>query len=187
MLTVRKARSDEAEQVVALYTRMIDEMRGADFDVRWEHDVHPSPAFLRASVAAGETYVGVLDADDPDAARTEGASRLACALIMNSEADEGYERGAWQVDAAPDEVAVLHVVGTLSAFHGRGFAHQLVNASIDAARAAGKKAVRLDTFTTNTRGRGLYESCGFVCVGEYPRFYLHIDPTLATALYEYAL
>ena len=35
-------------------TKMIDEMRDTDFDVCWEHGVHPSPAFLRASVDAGE-------------------------------------------------------------------------------------------------------------------------------------
>lgn len=186
-MEVRVARGDEAEQVVAFYTRMIDEMRGTDFDVRWRHGVHPSPEFLRASVDAGDVLVGVLDADDPGASEAVGASRIACALVMNGEADTGYERGAWLVDAAPQDVAVLHVVATLPAFHGRGFARQLVNASVDAARAAGKKAVRLDTFATNLRGRRLYESCGFVCVGEHPRFYPHIDPTLATALYECVL
>lgn len=187
MLTVRVARADEAEQVVAFYTRMIDGMIGTDFDVRWRHGVHPSPEYLRAATHAGEVLVGVVDADDPDASEASGSSRIACALVMNGEADPGYGRGAWRVAADPHETAVLHVVGTLPAFHGRGFARQLVNASVEAARAAGKKAVRLDTFTTNVRGRGLYESCGFVCVGEHPRFYPDIDPALATALYEFAL
>lgn len=187
MLTVRVARADEVDQVVAFYTRMIDEMQGTDFDVRWRHGVHPSVEYLQASTQAGNVLVGVLDASDPDAAQTVGASRIACALIMNSEADAGYERGAWQVSAAPEEVVVLHVVATLAAFHGRGFGRQLVNASVDAARAAGKKAVRLDTFTTNTRGRRLYEKCGFTCIGEYPHFYPQIDPALATALYEVVL
>lgn len=187
MLTVRVARADEAEQVVAFYTRMIDEMQGTDFDVRWRHGVHPSAEYLQESTQAGDVLVGVLDADDPDTAQAVGASRIACALVMNSEADAGYERGAWLVNAAPEDVAVLHVVATLAAFHGRGFARQLVNASVDTARVAGKKTVRLDTFTTNSRGRRLYEKCGFTCIGEYPHFYPQIDPTLATALYEFVI
>lgn len=54
MLEVRTARADEIGAVVEFYTRMIDEMRGTDFDVRWRHGEHPSEGFLRASVEAGE-------------------------------------------------------------------------------------------------------------------------------------
>ena len=61
-LTIRQARVDEFDQVMDFYTKMIDEMRDTDFDVCWEHGVHPSPAFLRASVDAGEAYVGLVDA-----------------------------------------------------------------------------------------------------------------------------
>lgn len=56
MLKVRRARADEFDQVLDFYTNMIDGMRGTEFDVCWEHDVHPSSAFLRASVDAGEVY-----------------------------------------------------------------------------------------------------------------------------------
>ena len=53
MLKVRRARADEFDQVLDFYTNMIDGMRGTEFDVCWEHDVHPSSAFLRASADAG--------------------------------------------------------------------------------------------------------------------------------------
>ena len=102
MLTVRMARTDEFEQVMDFYTQMIDEMRGTDFDVLWEHGIHPSPAFLREAISAG------------------------------------------------------------------------------------KKAVRLDTFVTNARGRRLYESCGFDCLGTHVLRYGNLGPT-AVALYEKAL
>ena len=82
---------------------------------------------------------------------------------------------------------MLHVVATLPVFHGRGYARQLVAASVEAARAAGKKAVRLDTFVTNARGRRLYESCGFDCLGtQRPPLRDDLGPT-AVALYEKAL
>lgn len=45
MLKVRRARADEFDQVLDFYTNMIDGMRGTEFDVCWEHDVHPSSAF----------------------------------------------------------------------------------------------------------------------------------------------
>ena len=78
MLTVRMARTDEFEQVMDFYTQMIDEMRGTDFDVLWEHGIHPSPAFLREAISAGQVYVGVLDegaAGDASARGGQGAHR----------------------------------------------------------------------------------------------------------------
>ena len=159
MLKVRRARADEFDQVLDFYTNMIDGMRGTEFDVCWEHDVHPSSAFfLRASADAGEVYVGLVEDG-------EGATCIASAMVLNGEGDAGYESVSWHVAAAPDEVLVVHVLGTLPAYHGRGFARAMMEACIDVARAAGKRAVRLDTFTTNVRAQSLYESCGFANCG----------------------
>lgn len=183
-LTIRQARVDEFDQVMDFYTKMIDEMRNTDFDVCWEHGVHPSSAFLRASVEAGEVYVGLMDAG-ADGAGEGRAPRIASAMVLNGEGDAGYERAPWLVAAEPDEVLVVHVLGTLPAYHGRGFARAMVEACIDVARAAGKKAVRLDTFTTNVRAQNLYESCGFVNCGIYEGFYDFLG--LSAVMYEHAL
>lgn len=184
MLTVRTARVDEFDQVMDFYTSMIDEMRGTEFDVCWEHGVHPSPGFLRASVEAGQVYVGVTD----DSASDGDDSRIASAMVLNHEGSNGYERVPWRVQAGPDEVWVVHVLATLPAYHGRGFARTMVQAGIDAARAAGMKAVRLDTFPFNVRARRLYESCGYVDLGIYPLAYDNVDEGSADCvLYEYAL
>ncbi len=180
---VRQARVDEFDQVMDFYTKMIDEMRDTDFDVCWEHGVHPSPAFLRASVDAGEAYVGLVDGRGrcgrgPRAAHRVGHGaerRRRCRLRTRS----------WHVTAAPDEVLVVHVLGTLPAYHGRGFARAMVEACIDVARAAGKRAVRLDTFTTNVRAQSLYESCGFVNCGVCEGFYDLLG--LSAVMYEYAV
>lgn len=121
MLKVRRARADEFDQVLDFYTNMIDGMRGTEFDVCWEHDVHPSSAFLRASVDAGEVYVGLVEDG-------EGATCIASAMVLNGEGDAGYESVSWHVAAAPDEVLVVHVLGTLPAYHGRGFARAMMEA-----------------------------------------------------------
>lgn len=183
--TIRQARVDEFDQVLDFYTKMIDGMRGTDFDVCWEHGVHPSPAFLRASVDAGEAYVGLVD-------EGEGASecepRIAAAMVLNGEGSSGYERVPWRVEAGPGEVLVVHVLGTLPVYHGRGYARAMVEACIDVARAAGKKAVRLDTFPFNTRARRLYESCGFEDCGTYQLVYDNVDEGGADfVMYERAL
>ncbi|WP_080800321.1 GNAT family N-acetyltransferase [Arabiibacter massiliensis] len=181
MLKVRPAQADEVEQVLDFYTKMIDGMRGTEFDVCWEHDVHPSRAFLRASTEAGEVLVVEVGEGEAGAA----GPRFAAAMVLNAVGDPGYDRVRWQVDAAPDEALVVHVLATLPEFHGRGFARQLVEGGIAVAREAGAKALRLDTFTDNVRAQRLYESCGFANCGVYEDFYPHLGRD--AVLYEYAL
>ncbi|MCR2035440.1 GNAT family N-acetyltransferase [Adlercreutzia mucosicola] len=183
MLTVRRARIDEFDAVLDFYTQMIDQMQGTDFDVRWRHGEHPSPAFLRESLEAGQVIIGLLgEGEDVKSAGCEVAASeaatsgagvspagavdgegavIASAMVVNHEGAPGYAAVSWDVDAAPEQVGVLHVVATLPAYHGRGFARQLLRGGIEIARGDGLVALRLDTFPHNIRGRGLYKSCGF--------------------------
>lgn len=187
MISVRTARPDEFDQVMTFYTRMIDEMHGTDFDVLWKHGEHPSPAFLRESVDAGQVLVGVFEDESGETAdgMIEGAP-IACALVMNGEGAPGYENVPWRVACEPDKIAVVHVVATLPAYHGRGYARILMEACVEAARAAGMRSLRLDVFAHNARARSLYESCGFEYRGEFPLVYDDLS-TVMPALYECAL
>lgn len=116
-------------------------MRGTEFDVCWEHDVHPSSAFLRASADAGEVYVGLVEDG-------EGATCIAVGHGAERRRRCRLRKRFLACGGRADEVLVVHVLGTLPAYHGLGFARAMMEACIDVARAAGKRAVRLDTFTT---------------------------------------
>ena len=168
MLEVRVARPDEFDAVLAFYTTMIDEMQGTDFDVQWQHGVHPSPAFLRESLEAAQLIVGLLPAEEVEVVSEGGESEpiIASAMVVNHEGAPGYNAVPWAVDAAP----------------GR----QLVNGAADIARAQGLVALRLDTFPHNVRGRGLYESCGFEDKGEWTVHYPALGD-IQVAMYELAL
>lgn len=188
MLEVRVARPNEFDAVLAFYTTMIDEMQGTDFDVQWQHDVHPSPTFLRESLEAGQVIVGLLPAEGVEVVSegSESEPIIASAMVVNHEGAPGYDAVPWTVDAPPEQVGVLHVVATLPAFHGRGFGRQLVKGAADIARAQGLVVLRLDTFPHNVRGRGLYESCGFGDRGEWPAHYPALGD-IQVAMYELAL
>lgn len=148
MLEVRVARPNEFDAVLAFYTTMIDEMQGTDFDVQWQHGVHPSPTFLRESLEAGQVIVGLLPAEGVEVVSegSESEPIIASAMVVNHEGANGYDAVPWAVDAAPEQVGVLHVVATLPVFHGRGFGRQLVKGAADIARAQGLVVLRLDTF-----------------------------------------
>lgn len=187
MAKVRRARVDEFDAVLVFYTAMIDGMRGTDFDVCWEHGVHPSPEFLRASLDASQVFVAEAEAE-VDGAPAAAPIPFAAAMVLNHEGAIGYDQVPWRVQAHLDEVLVVHVLGTLPAYHGRGYARAMVEACLDEARREGMKAVRLDTFPFNTRARSLYESCGFVDVGTFALAYDNVDEGAAQfVMYERAL
>lgn len=209
MLEVRKARVDELDAVFDFYGQMADQMEGTDFDVQWRRGGHPSAELLRASVEAGQMIIGVLieDAEGEEAAadgrvsgagatvgaRAEGdkgadGSRpvIASAMVVNHEGSPGYEAVPWAVDAEPESVGVLHVVATLPAYHGRGFARQLLTRGIEISRADGLAVLRLDTFPHNKRARSLYESCGFEDRGDWTVYYPALGD-IQVSMYERAL
>lgn len=208
MLEVRKARVDELDAVFDFYGQMADQMEGTDFDVQWRRGGHPSAELLRESVEAGQMIIGVLTeevegeeaaadrrvsgTDATVGARTEGDKGegpcpvIASAMVVNHEGSPGYEAVPWAVDAEPESVGVLHVVATLPAYHGRGFARQLLTRGIEISRADGLAVLRLDTFPHNKRARSLYESCGFEDRGDWTVYYQALGD-IQVSMYERAL
>lgn len=174
-LEMRKAAKDDMDAVMGFYTRMIDEMKGTDFDILWKHDKHPTHAFLRESVEKGLMYFGTA----PD-------GRMASSLVIDHQQAPGYEKVPWHVDAPLDEVGIVHAVATLPEYHGQGFASKLMAAAIDASREEGLKALRLDTFVDNVRSHGLYDKLGFVNHGTWPVFYDDLG-TIGLDMFEYVL
>lgn len=102
MLEVRVARPNEFDAVLAFYTTMIDEMQGTDFDVQWQHDVHPSPTFLRESLEAGQVIVGLLPAEGVEVVSegSESEPIIASAMVVNHEGAPGYDAVPWNCGRA---------------------------------------------------------------------------------------
>lgn len=203
MLEVRKASVDEFDAVLDFYMQVVDEMQGTEFDIQWRRGGHPSPVFLRESVEAGQMYLGV-ESDEAGgasgvSAEAEGASAdaasalasatdpvIACAMVVNHEGAPGYAAVDWAVDVPDEAVGVLHVVATSPAFRGRGYGRRLVLDSVELAREEGLAVLRLDTFPYNTRGRRLYESCGFTDKGTWTVNYPDMGD-IQVEMYELAL
>ena len=174
MLTIRAARADEFETVRCFYHRLIDMMEGSKFHPRWEKGVYPSDAFMRSSIERGELYVGML------------GEEIAAAMVINGEGADGYDGAPWSVSAAHGEFSVIHTLGVMPAYHGRGFARELVRAAKETARGLGHKALRLDVLNGNLPAVRLYESEGFSYISAIKLFYE--DTGVADfLLYEYAL
>ena len=109
-LDIRPAAEGDCPAVRDFYYALTDEMADAPYRPGWEKDVYPAQEFLKDSIRRGELYLGFLD----------GA--LAACMVVNHAYNEGYRSVAWGVEAADDELLVIHALGVRRACSGRGLA-----------------------------------------------------------------
>ena len=81
-----------------------------------------------------------------------------------------------------DVIAEAKRLYVLEEYRGKGIGRQLMAELIDAARAIGYRAIRLDTLPQMTTARALYERLGFRPIAPY-----YCNPIAGTAFMELAL
>lgn len=149
MLHIRQARKDEYLSVRAFYYALIDMMQSAEYKPGWEKGVYPSDEYLMESILNQTLYIGQLDGE------------IIAAMIVNHDCNEGYAAVPWGVDAAEEEVTVIHALGVLPSSSRKGFAKTMVKEAISLARVTGQKALRLDVLSGNLPAEKLYAGMGF--------------------------
>lgn len=149
MIQIRRAGTAEFAAVREFYYAVIDEMKAAEFKPGWEQDVYPSQDFLRASLDRGELYVG------------EIGGHLVAAMVVNHEYNESYDGAPWSVDAADEELLVVHALGVRPSFAGQGIAQAMTEYAIRLGREAGMKTIRLDVLKGNIPAERAYRKVGF--------------------------
>ena len=173
-LEVRKATAGDLEPLWGLYAASCARQVPGDMGPDWHMGVYPARSDLEGRLAAGELYVGEQD----------GA--LVAGMVVTEGEDPIYAKVPWQVPAAPDEVAVLHLLVVDPAVRGRGVGSQMVAAAARVAAQAGKRTLHLDTLEQNTGAIALYKRCGLSAACVMPVHYEDIGDA-STVLFELAL
>ena len=173
-LEVRKATAGDLEPLWGLYAASCARQVPGDMGPDWHMGVYPARSDLEGRLAAGELYVGEQD----------GA--LVAGMVVTEGEDPIYAKVPWQVPAAPDEVAVLHLLVVDPAVRGRGVGSQMVDAAARVAAQAGKRTLHLDTLEQNTGAIALYKRCGLSAACVMPVHYEDIGDAI-TVLFELAL
>ena len=155
----RCAKTEEFTRVRDFYWRLIDRMEGGPFDPGWRRGVYPSDAELRNALGRGELWL------------LEDGADIAAAVIVNNDYNPGYEGLPWAVEAPPERVYVLHVLGVEPDRQGRGVARRVVEECLALARSRGAACVRLDVLGGNEPAERLYKLAGFRFVAAKEMFY----------------
>ena len=158
-MDIYQAKSEEYQDVLAFYYSLIDALEGLQYSPAWKKDIYPAPQDIQNAIANGWLYYGMEN------------GRIAASMILNQKYNEEYKKAAWKVDAAPEEILVIHLLGVHRDFTGHGFAKEMVRYSFTHAQSAGMKAIRLDVLKGNLPAEKLYESLGFEYITTLPMFY----------------
>lgn len=174
-LSIRRAESTDVPAAQEAYRRIIDHLaKTVDFP-HWHTENHPTQEEVAGWVDAGDLFLA-LTAD----------GSIAGVIVLNHDTVEAYEDADWAIEAAPEEVLVVHALGVAPDHLGQGVARFLVDASIEVAREQGCRTVRLDTYVENIPARNLYSRYGFTDLGCHTVHYEGTDLN-EFHLFEYVL
>lgn len=154
MVEFFRAKTEEAEKILAFYYDLIDGMQGAEYPLKWTKGVYPLLSDLEVAAADGTLYYAVMD------------DEIVGAFIVEGRQPDGYENVPWTIEAEEDKVAVLHLIGTSPRHQRKGLGKLALRRAMEIAAQNGSSVMRLDTLTWNVPGQKLYESVGFNCCGD---------------------
>jgi len=173
-LIIRKAAPEELQRVRRFYHEVTDGLAEAQYSPGWKKDIYPSVEDLQGALARQELYVAEED------------GRIAAAMTVNHDSNEGYAKVSWPTAAAPEEVTLIHALGVHPARSGRGIGKTMVRFVMELGRQGGQKVLRLDVLAGNLPAEKLYTGLGFRYVDSQQMFYEDTGWTQYD-LYEYVL
>ncbi|MGX8850992.1 hypothetical protein [Amedibacillus sp. YH-ame10] len=109
MFVIRQAKLNELIKVRTFYYSLIDEMQNARYSPGWKKDIYPDFLLLENSIENRELYIGEFDDD------------IVSVMIINQEANEGYQTIQWTSNIESKEVYVIHALGVHPKQSGKGF------------------------------------------------------------------
>lgn len=159
-MKIHNARREDFDRIYDFYLTVIEEMQNAEYRPGWQKGVYPAEDYVLEAVEQGILYYGEEDGE------------VAAAMILNSSHADAYDScRLWKVDAAPEEVLVIHTLAVSLHRQGKGIARKMVEFAIEKGRADGKKAIRLDVLKGNVPAERLYPGLGFEFIETVKIFY----------------
>lgn len=173
-LQLIKAKSTDFDKVKAAYLDIEKNTPDMEKYAKYEYGKHPKDEEITEYIDSGNMYM-FLDGE---------AAAGVIAITMHQGKD--YHPVKWQIDARDDEVMVLHLLGIIPSYQGRGVAKEMIREALKMASEKSLKACRLDTLGTNVPAQKMYEKLGFTYCGKQ-HWYAENTGWTDFYLYEYVL
>lgn len=174
-MEIKQAAMCDFEPIMSFYNVMCNVLGDKDFLPDGNKGGFPSQDMVRDAINSGFQFIGVEN------------DIIIAAYIMNHDCDRAYHTAQWHIDAAENEVVILHALRVLPEYGGHGYSKQLVEHAIQTAKSQGQKAIRLDCIVGNDVPVKVYTSFGFEYVDTVNITYADIGSPKQFKLYELLL
>ena len=159
MLQIRTAGVCDFDAVKEFYYSLIEQFDQMEYSPGWKKGIYPTEEFLMKSIKNSELCIGEID------------GQIITCMAVNHEYNEGYKKVVWSVDAADNELLVIHILGVLPVYSGKGVAKQMVQKVIEMARDNKIKTIRLDVLEGNIPAEKAYIKMGFKYLDTVQMYY----------------
>ena len=165
---------EDLNEAWRLYEDVCAQQEHDAYGPRWTLGVYPARTDIEGHIEAGDLYVG------------RAGEKIACAMVVTPHENPEYAGVPWKLEAAPDEVAVIHLLAVSPDFRGKRLGAELVRAAIDIAKQNGARVMHLDVVPGNLAASRIYEEAGFSLACTHEIFYEDTG-LMAFDMYELAL
>lgn len=148
-MNIRCAQIADFDKVLSFYKYVIEKTQEIGKYARWVYGQHPTDAMILNYIEQEAMYL------------LEEEQTIMGAMAVTMSQSDDYHCINWSVDAADDEVAVIHILCTNPDYQKQGIGKRMIRESIMLAEKEMKKAVRLDALASNTPAHQMYQSLGF--------------------------
>lgn len=145
----RKATTEDIKEISRIYDEIHTENEAGRITTEWVRGVYPSEETARLAVECKDMFV------------EEDGGRIVAAARINQEQVAEYENAAWQYDALPRQVMVLHTLVVSPKEKGRGYGSKFVAFYEEYALKHNCPYLRMDTSVKNLTARTLYQKLGY--------------------------
>lgn len=142
-----------------LYEDVCEQQAHDEYGPRWTLGVYPTKNDIQSHIASGELWVGRID------------ERIVAAMALVPHEDPEYAGVPWPTEAAPEDVAVIHLLAVHPSVRGMHLGEALTREAIRLARRQNKRALHLDVVPGNIAASRVYLQAGFSFVGTHEIFY----------------
>ena len=145
----RKGTIADVTPLAKLYDDLIDHLQNTTNYPGWIKGIYPTQEDAAAGISDGTLYVA------------EENGQLAGTIILNHKPESPYHRIKWNIDAADEQIFIVHTFAVHPNFLKAGVGTKLLGFAEKQAVQEGLRAIRLDVFEKNFPAIHLYEKCDF--------------------------
>ena len=148
-MKLHQATHQDFEKVKNAYIDIINNTPNMEQHARWVYGKHPTDEIIQSYIEEQAMYFLEHDAE------------VAAVMALTMSQDEDYHDIHWAIPCHDEEVAVVHILAVTPAFQKQGLGNKIIQEAINLAKEKGKKAIRLDSMTSNTPAHHMYQKMGF--------------------------